>query len=148
MQALMQDLRYGARMLLKQPGFTLIAVVTLALGIGATTAMFSVVNGVLLRRLPYQDEARVVTLWQTDVKSGVARGDVSPANFFDGRDRLQSCEYVAAAEPLGQTLLEQGEPESFRSWGVTEGFFEALGARTLYGRTFSPEEYQPGKGNV
>jgi len=148
MQTLWQDLRYGARMLLKKPGFTLVAIITLALGIGATTAIFSVVNGVLLRDLPYRDEARLVTLWQNNLKSGVEREDVSPANFFDWRDRVQTCDIVAAAEPFGFGLTGDGEPETFRAWIVTQGFFEALGATPLYGRAFLPEEYQPGKGQV
>jgi putative ABC transport system permease protein len=145
---LWHDLRYGARMLAKQPSFTLIAIVTLALGIGATTALFSVINGVLLRALPYRDEARIVTLWQSNLKSGVERSETSPANFLDWRARLQSCEAVAAAEPFGHRLLGSGEPEQFRSWAVTENFFEILGTAALYGRTFLPEEYGAGRGNV
>jgi putative ABC transport system permease protein len=143
-----QDLRYGARILAKQPGFTLIAVLTLSLGIGATTAIFSVVNAVLLRPLPYRDEARVVTLWQSNLKSGVEREETSPANFLDWRERLQSCEAIAAIEPFGHSLVGSGEPERFRSWIVTENFFEILGAAPLYGRTFLPEEFGAGRGNV
>lgn len=145
---LWQDLNLGMRVLLKRPGFTLTAALTLALGIGATTAMFSVVNGVLLRRLPYGDEARVVVLWQTNLKNGVEREETSPANFFDWRDRAQSLDIVSAAEPFAFNLSGTGEPETFRSWIVTAGFFDALYASPLYGRTFLPEEYEPGKGQV
>jgi putative ABC transport system permease protein len=145
---LWQDLRFGARMLTKQPGFAVIAVLTLALGIGATTALFSVVNGVLLRALPYRDEAHIVTLWENNLKSGVERSETSPANFLDWRARLQSCEAIAAAEPVGHRLLGSGEPEQFRSWAVTENFFAILGAAALHGRTFLPEEYGAGRGNV
>ncbi|HMX27582.1 MAG TPA: ABC transporter permease, partial [Blastocatellia bacterium] len=145
---LWQDLRFGARMLVKQPGFTLIAVLTLALGIGATTALFSVVHGVLLRPLPYREEARLVTLWQNNLKSGIEREEVAPANFFDWRDRVQSCDIVAAAEPFGFNLSNDGEPETFRGWIVTQGFFEALGATPLHGRAFLPAEYEPGKGQA
>jgi putative ABC transport system permease protein len=148
MNALWQDLSLGMRVLLKRPGFTLIAALTLALGIGATTAMFSVVNGVLLRRLPYGDEARVVVLWQNNLKSGVEREETSPANFFDWRDRAQSLDIVSAAEPFALNLSGTGEPETFRSWIVTAGFFDALNVSPLYGRTFLPEEYEPGKGQV
>jgi putative ABC transport system permease protein len=148
MNALWQDLRLGARMLLKRPGFTLTAALTLALGIGATTAMFSVVNGVLLRRLPYGDEARVVVLWQNNLKNGVEREETSPANFFDWRDRAQSLDIASAAEPFAFNLSGTGEPETFRSWIVTAGFFDALNVLPLYGRTFLPEEYEPGKGQV
>lgn len=146
MADLWQDLRYGARMLRKHPGFTLVAVLTLSLGIGATTALFSVVQGVLLRALPYRDEARLVTFWQNNLKSGVEREEVSPANFLDWRDRLQTCDSVAAAEPFGFILSGEGEPETFRGWIVTQGFFEALGATPLYGRSFLPAEYESGKG--
>jgi len=148
MNTLWQDLSLGARVLLKRPGFTLIATLTLALGIGATTAMFSVVNGVLLRRLPYGDEARVVVLWQNNLKNGVEREETSPANFFDWRDRAQSLDIVSAAEPFAFTLIGSGEPETFRSWIVTAGFFDALNVSPLHGRTFLPEEYEPGKGQV
>jgi putative ABC transport system permease protein len=148
MNTLWQDLSLGARMLLKRPGFTLTAALTLALGIGATTAMFSVVNGVLIRRLPYRDEARVVVLWQNNLKNGVDREETSPANFFDWRDRAQSLDIVSAAEPFAFNLSGTGEPETFRSWIVTAGFFDALNVLPLYGRTFLPEEYEAGKGQV
>jgi putative ABC transport system permease protein len=148
MNTLWQDLSLGARVLLKRPGFTLVAALTLALGIGATTAMFSVINGVLLRRLPYGDEERVVVLWQNNLKNGVEREETSPANFFDWRDRAQSLDIVSAAEPFAFNLSGTGEPETFRSWIVTAGFFDALNVSPLYGRTFLPEEYEPGKGQV
>ena len=147
MNTLWQDLSVGLRVLLKRPGFTLITALTLALGIGATTAMFSVVNGVLLQRLPYGDETRVVVLWQSNLKNGVEREETSPANFFDWRDRAQSLDIIAA-EPFAFTLIGNGEPETFRSWIVTSGFFDALNVSPLYGRTFLPEEYEPGKGQV
>src|SRR5687767_12546166 len=148
MQPLFQDLRYGARMLIKKPGFTLIALITLSLGIGATTALFSVVNGVLIRPLAYRDEARIVTLWQSNLKSGVEREETSPANYLDWRERLQTCESISAIEPFGHSMIGEGEPERFRSWVVTENFFEILGAAPLHGRTFLPEEYGAGRGNV
>ncbi len=148
MKTVWQDLRYGARMLMKHPGFTAVAIGALALGIGANTAIFSVVNGVLLRRLPYGDEAGVVVLWQNNLKNGVEREETSPANFFDWRDRAQSLDIVSAAEPFAFNLSGTGEPETFRSWIVTAGFFDALKVSPLRGRTFLPEEYEPGKGQV
>ncbi|MGH9868103.1 MAG: ABC transporter permease [Candidatus Polarisedimenticolia bacterium] len=148
MHTIWQDLRYGARMLLKQPGFTLIATITLALGIGATSATFSVIHGVLLSRLPYPDEERIVTLWQSNLKSGVEREETSPANYLDWHERQQSCEAVAAVEPFGHTLIGSGEPERFRSWLVTEHFFEILGTAPAHGRTFMPEEFEAGRGQV
>jgi putative ABC transport system permease protein len=148
MDTFWQDIRYGIRMLMKKPGFTVVAVMTLALGIGANTAIFSVVNGVLLRPLPYKDAERIMTLWQTNVKSGVAREQVAPANFLDWRERQTSFERMAVIFPWGFDITEQGEPETIRSWAVTEGFFEILGVNALHGRTFRPEEFQPGNERV
>jgi predicted permease len=148
MGTLMQDLRYSLRLLWKKPGFTLVAVLTLSLGIGANTAIFSVINGVLLRRLPYKDPERIVTLWQNNIKQGVARDDVSPANFLDWREQNQTFEEMSVIEPYSHSLTGEGEPESFKSWLVSDGFFKILGTNALIGRTFLPEEYQPGKGQV
>jgi putative ABC transport system permease protein len=141
---LLQDLRYGFRLLRKRPGFTFVTVLTLALGIGANTAIFSVVNATLLKPLPYGQPERVMTIWQNDLKGGVEREDVSPANFLDYRERNQVFEEMAAIEPYSHSLTGEGEPESFKSWAVTEGFFRTLGANALHGRTFVPEEHQRG----
>lgn len=148
MNTLLQDLRYGVRMMLKKPSFTLIAFLTLSLGIGATTALFSIVNGVLIRPLGYREESRIVTLWQSNLKNGIEREETSPANFLDWRERLQACEMISAIEPFGHSMIGEGEPERFRSWVVTENFFEILGAAPLLGRTFLPEEHGAGRGNV
>jgi putative ABC transport system permease protein len=137
-----QDLRFAARTLVKNPGFTIIAVVTLSLGIGASTAIFSVVNAVLLRALPYRDADRIVTVWQT--KSGAMEPGASPANFFDWRSGNQVFEDMAAAEPFSHNLSGQGDPEIFRSWLVTAGFFEILGVDAFLGRTFTADEYRAG----
>ena len=144
MNGLFQDLRYGARMLRTKPGFTLIAVITLALGIGANTAIFSVVSGVLLRPWPYRDAGRIVTLWQRNNQTGVKENGASPANFLDWQSRSQAFTEMAAAEPYSLNLTGQGEPEAFRSWLVTASFFRILGVGALHGRTFAPEEFQPG----
>ncbi|HTG16618.1 MAG TPA: ABC transporter permease, partial [Blastocatellia bacterium] len=97
MTTLLQDFRYGFRMLIKNPGFALIAVVTLALGIGANTAIFSVVNAVLLRPLPYKDVDRIVTVWENNIRSGKKEDGASPANFLDWRDQNQVFELLATA---------------------------------------------------
>ncbi|HEY0430791.1 MAG TPA: ABC transporter permease [Pyrinomonadaceae bacterium] len=142
MQSLLKDFHYGFRSLLKRPGFTLVAVITLALGVGATTAIFSVVNGLLLRPLPYPDDQRLVTLGQSNRKTGVAREGVSPANFLDWREQARSFADVAAAETWGFTLTDYGEPEAIRGSVVTKGFFEILGTNALIGRTLLPEDHE------
>ena len=142
METLWQDLRYGARMLMKKPGFTLIAVITLALGIGATTAIFSVVNGVLLRPLGYQDPQRIVTLLNK------GRGPVSPANFLDFQAHSQSFAQMAAAEAWGGTIVSNDKPEEIRGLRMGDGLFSLLGVQPLLGRTLQPEDFQPGKDHV
>ncbi|HWP41870.1 MAG TPA: ABC transporter permease, partial [Blastocatellia bacterium] len=139
MRGLLQGLRFGARLLLKKPGFTLAAALTLALGIGANTAIFSVVNAVLLRPLPYRDADRIMTLWQVETGDSATREEVSPANFLDWREQNRSFEHMALIEPFGHSLTGSGEPEAFRSWLVTSGFFEILEVNALHGRTFLPE---------
>ncbi|MEW6732718.1 MAG: ABC transporter permease [Acidobacteriota bacterium] len=144
MNSFSQDLNYGLRMLIKRPGFTIVAVLTLTLGIGASTAIFSIVNGVLLRPLSYPDAERIITLWQNNLKEGVPRDEVSPANFIDWQEQNQICSEMASAEHYTHSLTGEGEPESFRSWLVTKGFFRILAVNALYGRTFLDEDYQPG----
>jgi predicted permease len=142
MQILLQDLRYGARMLLKNPGFTLIAVLTLSLGIGANTAIFSVVNGVLLRPLNYREPERIVTLLQQ------GRSPVSPANFLDFRTNGQSFEHMAAAEAWGGALTGNDRPEQLSGLRMGEGLFDMLGVPALLGRTLQAEDFQPGQTQV
>jgi len=145
METIINDIRHGARTLLKRPAFTALAVITLALGIGATTAIFSVVNGLLLRPLPYRDDQHLVTLGQSNRKTGVAREGVSPANFLDWREQARSFDAVAAAETWGFTLTDYGEPEAIRGSVVTKGFFEILGTTALIGRTLLPEDHEQEK---
>src|SRR5512145_1096343 len=116
MDSLLKDIRYGIRGLLKRPGFTFVVVITLALGIGANAAVFSVINAVLLRPLPYRDVDRVVTLWQNNQKVGVPRYDVSPANFVDWSEQSKAFEAIAGIEPFGFSLIGDGEPERFPAW--------------------------------
>src|SRR5262245_65443837 len=142
MQTLWQDLRYGARMLKQSPGFTLIAVLTLALGIGANTAIFSVVNGVLLRPLPYHEPERIMTLLND------GRYPVSPANFLDFRANSQSFAQMAAAESWGGALTGADRPEAISGLRMGEGLFGLLGEQPLLGRTLQAEDYQSGKAQV
>ncbi len=148
MESFVRDVRASVRTLMKKPRFTVVVVLMLSFGIATNTAIFSVVNGVLLRALPYRQEDRIVTVWQSAPKRGVEREETSPADFFDWREQSQSFEELGMAEPWGHLLIGEGEPEAIRSWVVSPGFFEALGTKALLGRTFLPEEYQPGSSPV
>jgi putative ABC transport system permease protein len=148
METLFKDIRYAVRSIGKRPGFATIAVLTLALGIGANTAIFSVVNAILLRPLLYPNADRIMVIRQTDARDGVNQEAVSPANFLDLRDQSRLFQTIAAAEPYSHTLTGEGEPQALRSWMVTSGFFEAMGVNPLHGRTFAPEEFQPNREGV
>jgi putative ABC transport system permease protein len=144
MQTLWQDLRYGARMLMKRPGFTLIAVLTLALGIGATTAIFSVVDGVLLRSLPFPHSERIVQLREVSER-GVGIRFAEP-NFQDVRARQRTLE--AVAQFAGGRIVVSGGRESLQTsaYWVSGDFFRVLGVQPALGRSFLPEESKPGAG--
>ena len=146
METLLQDLRYAIRTLRKSPGFTLVAVLTLALGIGANTAIFGVVNSVLLKPLPYADADRILTLWQSDGEQGIE--DVAPANFLDWREQSRSFEAMAAIEPFSVDYVGPDGPEAIRTWLVTEGFLDILRTPALLSRTFRPDEDMEGNERV
>src|SRR5215471_10547582 len=145
-----QDLRYGARMLLKNPGFTMIAVLTLALGVGANTAIFSVVNAVLLKALPFHDPDRIVMLWTDNpaLDLGIHELPPSPIDLIEWRRDAKSFEQIAAIRPLAADLSEQGDPERVGGVQVTVNFFSLLGAQPLIGRVFTVDEEQPGRDKV
>jgi putative ABC transport system permease protein len=144
MQTLLQDLRYGARTLLKQPGFTLIAVLTLALGIGANTAIFSVVNALLFRPLPFREPGRLVWIANTGTTGGLSSVTTRVVNFNDWRARNQSFEdlaaYFAFFDYGSYNLIGVGEPERVIGVGVSQNFFALLGVAPLVGRNFNEEE--------
>jgi putative ABC transport system permease protein len=144
MRNLWLDLRYGARMLRKNPGFTLIAVITLALGIGANTAIFSVVNAVLLRPLQYSDPGRLVQVWQNFSQSGANQVTVSAPEFLDYKDQNRVFERMAAFRFQGFTLTGGNEPERMFGARVSADLFSMLGVAPALGRTFLPEEDQVG----
>jgi len=146
MNTLLQDLRYGARILLKQPVFTLIAVLTLGLGIGANTAIFSLVNAVLLRPLPFAEPERLVWTWGEF--SGGNRASTSPPDFLDYRAQNRSFEELAATYFNSFNLTGAGEPERIIGSSVTANFFQALGVKPVQGRAFLPEEEQSGRERV
>ncbi|HKS04693.1 MAG TPA: ABC transporter permease [Gemmatimonadaceae bacterium] len=142
------DVRIGVRGLLRQRTFATVAILTLAIGIGGTTAVFGAVYASLLAPLPYRDADRVMTLWQTDTKDGTARNEVSVPNFLDWRERSRSFSHMAIAEPFSLDYIGPDGPEVFNTALVTEGFFEALGVRPILGRTFLSEEFVAGKNQV
>jgi putative ABC transport system permease protein len=148
LEATWQDLRYGARMLWKKPSFTLIAVITLALGIGANTAIFSVVNAVLLRPLPYPEPARLIRLWESNPGRGWPEFSVAAPNFEDWRKQQAVCSQLAAYETTTFNLTGSGEPERVAALGVTASLFPALGVLPARGRNFLPAEEQAGGNRV
>jgi putative ABC transport system permease protein len=147
MQTLWQDLRYGARMLFKRPGFTLIAVVTLALGIGANTAIFSLVNAVLLKPLPYEAPEQLVKLSERQ-RQDSEPSEVAPANFIDWREQSRSFTAMAAYALDQAALVGRDEPEQVAVASVSADFFPLLGVRPLLGRAFLQTEDQPGADDV
>jgi predicted permease len=141
MQTLWQDLRYGVRMLLKKPGFTLVAIATLALGIGANTAIFSVVNGVLLKPLPYHQPEQLIRLFessQSQPKFPMAQG-----NFQDYRAQNSTLSGLALYTRRDQELSQDDKPEQLAALGITAGYFELLGVQPLLGREFRREDELP-----
>ena len=140
LETLWQDLRFALRILRKNPGFTAVAVITLALGIGANTAMFSVVYAVLLRPLPFKDSGRLVMVWATWAKRGEQRINVSPADFADWKEQSQTLEQMMAMWTSGGLITINGEPAAIPAMRVSSDFFDGLGVRPARGRTFSPEE--------
>src|SRR5918992_3548170 len=144
----LRDVRYGARSLRRRPGFAAVVVLTLAVGIGGTTAIFGAVHGVLLAPLPYRDPERIITVWTNDRIEDEAQQDVSPGNFLDWRARQRSFATFAAALPYSMDYLGPDGPEHLGTWLVTEGFFETFGVRPLVGRLFMPDEYIAGRNNI
>src|SRR5262245_34118730 len=144
MKSLWQDMRYGLRMSLKKPGFTLTAVITLSLGIGATSTIFSFVNGILLRPLPYQDSERLVALDEAALKRGRAAMGGSFPNFLDWREQNRVCTGVATYSSGDYTLTGSGEPEKLSGADISYNTFEVLGVAPVLGRTFTAEEDRPG----
>jgi len=151
MNGLIQDLRYAVRQLRKSLGFTAVAVITLALGIGANTAIFSVVNGVLLRPLALKDPGRLVRVWHVPpAKSfpGMTTFSVSAANYLDWERQNQVFEGMAIYTYHGFTFTGTDKPEEVGACAASSGFFSTLGVQPMLGRVFSPEEDQPGRSNV
>jgi putative ABC transport system permease protein len=156
MQTFWQDVRYGIRILLKNPGFTTVALVTLALGIGANSAIFTVVNTVLLRPLAYRDPSRLVMVWEksrprqdvTGRPHAFDQNVISPANFMDWHDQATVFDQMAAFVDFRENLTGNGDPEEIPVQAAQENIFSLLGAEALLGRVFTPENGQEGHDNV
>ena len=144
LEELLQDLRYGTRMLRKNPGFTLVAVLTLALGIGANTALFSVINGVLLSPLPYPNANRIVSMFQD--KPNFPKGSISYPNFLDWRQDNHCFELIAGYRWSDGDIRGAGEPETVHAQRVSATFFPILGVTPILGRNFSEDEDRRGAG--
>src|SRR5579883_3024793 len=143
MAMLLKNVRYGARMLLKHPGFTLVAVLTLALGIGANSAIFSVIHAVLLRPLPYQEPERLMMIWESE--QGLSgRFTVSFPDFAEWRKQNQVFSAIAAYKNSGVSLTDHAQPELLRTTITSASLFPLLGVNPLLGRTFLPDEDEEG----
>ena len=143
---LLRDVRLAIRSLTKAPGFALAAILTLALGVGATSAIFSVVNGVVLRPMPYPDSESLVMVWEITPQSG--QFSVAPANFFDWRQQATTFEGLAALGNSDVTLQGPNGPEQVPAAFVSANFFKVMGVRPALGRGFTPEEETPGRDGV
>ncbi|HEU5132626.1 MAG TPA: ABC transporter permease, partial [Pyrinomonadaceae bacterium] len=145
---LFHDLRYAARLQRKNLGFTIVAVIALALGIGANTAIFSVVNTVLLQPLPYKDPQRLVMVWEDASRHGYPRDTPAAANFVDWRDQNQVFDGMAAIADTNFNLTGSGEPERLEGRRVSANMFPLLGVEPQIGRVFTAAEDQPGAQRV
>lgn len=144
---ILHDIRYAFRMLLRRPGFTVIVVLTLALGIGANTTIFSAIDAVLLNPLPYKDPERLMVVWETNKQLGPEvwdRNEVTIGNFRDWRSRNQVFEQLGSLFYTDMILTGTGEPERIKSCVVTTNFFQVLGVQPQLGRSFLPEAETPG----
>ena len=138
METLLKDIRYGVRGLLKRPGFTIVAIITLALGIGANTAIFSVVNAVVLRPLPYAEPDRLMTLWET--MPGSDQRSVAPGNFVDWQTQNTTFADMAAMFFANFNLTSDGDPDRIDGSTITSNLMSVLGATAQLGRTFQPDD--------
>ena len=149
MDSIIKDIRYGLRSLLKRPGFTAIALIALALGIGANTAIFSLVNAVVIRPLPFPEPDRLVWAWG-NIRNGGNRASVAPLDFLDFRAQNKTFEQLAASgtTPLAVNLTGNGEPERLTASAITGNYFDTFGVKPELGRGFSLENEKPGQEQV
>ncbi|HEY0431657.1 MAG TPA: ABC transporter permease [Pyrinomonadaceae bacterium] len=148
MDSLLRDLKFSVRSLLKRPGLTLIAVLTLAIGIGANSAIFSMINALLLKPLPFPDPERIVALWDKVPSRGVERNEVAVANYLDWRAQNKSFEQLGIYRWWSTNLTGSETPERVQGFQVTPNFLDIVGVKPMMGRGFLAEEDQPGKDAV
>src|SRR5262249_11735726 len=148
MESLWNDVRYAIRVMTERPGFTAIAVITLALGIGANSAIFTVINAVVLRPLPFQDPDKIVILSENNFAKGWSQFAVAPANFLDWRDQNKAWAEISAFRGKSFNLIGRGEPERLTGALVSANVFRLLGVTPLVGRVFLEEEDRPGSSQV
>jgi putative ABC transport system permease protein len=148
MDSLLRDLKFSVRSLLKHPGFTTVVVLTLALGIGANTTIFSTVDALILHPFSFPNQDRLIVVWEQNRAVGNVRGAVAPGNFTEWRDQNQVCDQLVAIQQKSFDVSDGSHPERFPGYGVTLGFFEALGVKAAQGRTLLPEDSEPGREQV
>ncbi len=148
MSTFWQDLRYGLQVLRKNPGFTAVAVITIALGIGANTTIFSSMNAVVFEPFSFPDQERLVAVMERNLDVGIQRGSIAPGNYHDWSEQSQSFDRLIAISQTYFDITDSDQLERFAGYKVTPGFFETLGASAAHGRTFLPEEQQAGSHRV
>jgi len=148
MNTLLYDLRYGIRMLLKNPGFTFAALITLALGIASSTAIFSVIDGVLLHPLQYPDSEKIMVVLPTMRSTGAAGGAVAPANYIDWAAQNDVFTAMSASRGEQFSLSDSDRPERVRGTMTTSNMFPLFGVAPMIGRTLLPSDEQPGHNHV
>ncbi|HEV7747783.1 MAG TPA: ABC transporter permease [Pyrinomonadaceae bacterium] len=148
MDTLLRDIRHGFRSLMKRPAFTVIAIITLSLGIGANTAIFSTINALLLKPLPFGDLDRIVALWDKVPSRGVERNEVTVPNYLDWKAQSTSFEQLGIYRWWSTNLTGSDSPERVQGFQVTTNFLDIVGVKPIFGRNFSEEESQPGKDTV
>src|SRR5262249_16982325 len=148
LETIWQDLRYGARMLMKNSGFTLIAIATLALAIGANSAIFSIINAIVLKPLPFGNLDRIVALWEKTPGRGLEHNEASVANYLDWRAQSNSFENLAIYMYWNANLGGIETPERMRGFHVSPNLLDAVGITVALGRNFRPDEDHPGNNYV
>src|SRR5207247_2001167 len=144
MHVMWSDLRYALRLLRRAPGFTVVAVATLGLGIGANTAIFSTIDAMLIRPLPYHDPDRIVMVWEDAREAGFLRNTPAPGNYTEWTRMNRSFTAMAATRGASASVTSDGSPEFILGRAVTANFFQVLGAQPLIGRTFTADEDRRG----